>query len=114
MPRFLRIGNEVIHIPSLANVSMNSTCLGAPFLCFYYHNQKNQTISYGFGKWSTCEADLIRVKSAMMEIEKIVSTIALTEDKELFTIVPTPTSAPTSTLSVTKEKEVVETFTQNH
>jgi hypothetical protein len=50
----------------------------------------------------------------MMEIEKIVSTIVLTEDKELFTIVPTPTSASTSTLSVTKEKEVVETFTQNH
>jgi hypothetical protein len=82
MPRFVRIGNEVIHIPSLANVSMGTTCLGAPFLCFYYHNQKNQTMSYGFGKWAACEADLIRVKTAMIEIEKVVGAIPLTEEKE--------------------------------
>jgi hypothetical protein len=82
MPRFVRIGNEVIHIPSLANVSMGTTCLGAPFLCFYYHNQKNQNMSYGFGKWSVCEADLIRIKTAMIEIEKIVQTVPLTEEKE--------------------------------
>lgn len=90
MPRFVRIGNEVIHIPSLANVSMSTTCLGAPFLCFYYHNQKNQTMSYGFGKWAACEADLIRVKTAMIEIEKVVGVIPLTEEKEspVFPTVP--------------------------
>lgn len=82
MPRFVRIGNEVIHIPSLANVSMGTNCWGAPFLCFYYHNQKNQTMSYGFGKWPACEADLIRVKTAMIEIEKVVGVIPLTEEKE--------------------------------
>ena len=91
MPRFVRIGNEVIHIPSLANVSMGTTCLGAPFLCFYYHNQKNQTMSYGFGKWAACEADLIRVKTAMIEIEKVVGVIPLTEEKEsLVSVVPVP------------------------
>ena len=82
MPRFVRIGNEVIHIPSLANVSMGTNCWGAPFLCFYYHNQKNQTMSYGFGKWAACEADLIRVKTAMIEIERVVGVIPLTEEKE--------------------------------
>ena len=82
MPRFVRIGNEVIHIPSLANVSMGTSCFGKPFLCFYYHNQKNQTMSYGFGKWQACEADLIRIKAAMMEIEKILQTVPLTEEKE--------------------------------
>ena len=80
MPRFVRISKEVIHIPSLANVSMGTTCLGAPFLCFYYHNQKNQTIAYGFGKWNDCERDLIRVKSAMIEIEKIIGEVPLTEE----------------------------------
>ena len=82
MPRFVRIGNEVIHIPSLANVSMGTSCWGSPFLCFYYHNQKNQKMSYGFGKWATCEADLIRVKTAMIEIEKVIQVIPLTEEKE--------------------------------
>ena len=98
MPRFVRIGNEVIHIPSLANVSMSTTCLGAPFLCFYYHNQKNQNMSYGFGKWAACEADLIRVKTAMIEIEKVVGVIPLTEEKEspVFPTAPVfpPQSAP--------------------
>jgi hypothetical protein len=82
MPRFVRIANEVIHIPSLANVSMGTSCWGSPFLCFYYHNQKNQKMSYGFGKWATCEADLIRVKTAMIEIEKVIQVIPLTEEKE--------------------------------
>ena len=91
MPRFVRVGNEVIHIPSLANVSMGTSCWGAPFLCFYYHNQKNQTMSYGFGKWTACEADLIRVKTAMIEIEKVVGVIPLTEEKEsLVSVVPVP------------------------
>ena len=60
-------------------------------MCFYYHNQKNQTMSYGFGKWTACEADLIRVKTAMIEIEKVVGVIPLTEEKEsLVSVVPVP------------------------
>jgi hypothetical protein len=39
-------------------------------------------MSYGFGKWAACEADLIRVKTAMIEIEKVVGVIPLTEEKE--------------------------------
>ena len=96
VPRFVRIVNEVIHIPSLANVSMGTNCWGSPFLCFYYHNQKNQTMSYGFGKWAACEADLIRVKTAMIEIEKVVGVIPLTEEKEsLVSVVPSPSVSQT-------------------
>lgn len=79
MPRFVRIHQHVIHIPSLANVSMGTTCLGQPFLTFYYHNQHSQTISYGWGKWEECEKDLIQIKTAMMETERVLSTVVLTE-----------------------------------
>jgi len=110
MPRFVRIGNEVIHIPSLANVSMSTTCLGAPFLCFYYHNQKNQNMSYGFGKWAACEADLIRVKTAMIEIEKVVGVIPLTEEKEspVFPTQSAPVLAPVVPVSAAPQTLVAE------
>ena len=52
---------------------------GQPFLTFYYHNQHSQTISYGWGKWEACEKDMIRVKASMMEIEKTLEVIPLTE-----------------------------------
>lgn len=45
-------------------------------------------MSYGFGKWAACEADLIRVKTAMIEIEKVVGVIPLTEEKESLVFVP--------------------------
>lgn len=79
MPRFVRIGHDVIHIPSLANVSMSRTCMGRPFLTFYYHNQHSQTISYGWGKWESCEKDMLTIKTAMMELEKVMSSVPLTE-----------------------------------
>ena len=79
MPRFVRIHQQVIHVPSLANVSMGTSCLGQPFLTFYYHNQHNQIISYGWGKWEECEKDMIRVKTSMMEIEKTLTSVPLTE-----------------------------------
>jgi hypothetical protein len=79
MPRFVRIHQQVIHVPSLANVSMSTTCLGQPFLTFYYHNQHSQTISYSWGKWEECEKDMIRVKASMIEVEKTLEVIPLTE-----------------------------------
>lgn len=79
MPRFVRIGHDVIHIPSLANVSMSRSCLGRPFLTFYYHNQHSQTISYAWDKWEICEKDMLKVKTAMMELEKVMASVPLTE-----------------------------------
>jgi hypothetical protein len=97
MPRFIRIHQQVIHIPSLANVSMGTSCTGQPFLTFYYHNQHSQTISYNWGKWDVCEKDLIRVKASMIETEKTLESIPLTEEvpeagKTDFTSPPTLTT----------------------
>ena len=85
MPRFIRIHQQVLHVPSLANVSMGTTCLGQPFLTFYYHNQHNQTIVYRWGKWEDCEKDMIRIKTSMMEIEQTLGIIPL-PDPEVVTI----------------------------
>ena len=79
MPRFVRIGNDVVHIPSLANVNMSRSCMGNPYITLYYHNNHMQTVSYAWGKWSVCEKDMLTIKTAMMEIEKIMTPVPLTE-----------------------------------
>jgi hypothetical protein len=83
MARFVRIGNNVVHIPSLANVSITTTCLGRPALCFYFHNQTHQQVSGIWASYEDCERDLIRVKSAMMEIEKALVAVPLTEEPKV-------------------------------
>jgi hypothetical protein len=100
MPRFVRIHQQVIHIPSLANVSMGTTCLGQPFLTFYYHNQHSQIISYGWGKWEECEKDLIQIKTAMMETERVLSSVLLTEKPQIVDIATVELSNKTENLSV--------------
>jgi hypothetical protein len=102
MPRFVRIHQQVIHVPSLANVSMGTTCLGQPFLTFYYHNQHSQTISYGWGKWDECEKDLIQVKTAMMETERVLSSVLLTEKTQVVDIATVEFINKTEDLSVDK------------
>jgi len=80
MTRFIRIGKTIIHIPSLANVTMETSCFGAPQLNLYYHVQAHKAISYGWGKWGDCEKDLIRIKQAMVLSEKALETMPLTEE----------------------------------
>jgi hypothetical protein len=80
MSRFVRIGNNVVHIPSLANVSISTTCTGAPYLCLYYHNQTHKTINYGWSNYDECEKDMMKIKSAMTVIEKALDAIPLTDD----------------------------------
>ena len=77
MSRFLRISNTVIHVPSLANVSMTTTCFGAPRLCLYYHTQKTQTLNCG--KYEDCEKQMMRIKEAMKKIETELDGIPLVE-----------------------------------
>ena len=81
MPRFVRIHQQVFHIPSLANVSMGTSWTGQPILTFYYHNQYNHTIWYPWGKWDECEQDMLQVKTAMMEVEQVLTNVFLTEPK---------------------------------
>jgi len=77
MSRFLRISDTVIHVPSLANVSMTTTCLGSPRLCLYYHTQKTQILSCG--KYEDCEKQMMRIKEAMKKIEAALDGIPLVE-----------------------------------
>ena len=81
MPRFVRIHQQVFHIPSLANVSMGTSWTGQPILTFYYHNQYNHTIWYPWGKWEECEQDMLQVKTAMMEVEQVLTNVFLTDPK---------------------------------
>lgn len=78
MPRFLRIKNTMIHIPSLFNVSMGTSCMGYPYMHLSYHTKQEMTISYV--KWDDCERDFNRVKSALKEVDSALDGIVLTED----------------------------------
>ena len=80
MTRFIRIGKTIVHIPSLANVTMDTSCWGSPQLNLYYHVQAHKTISYTWGSWEACEKDLIRVKQAMVLSEKALENMPLTEE----------------------------------
>lgn len=80
MTRFIRIGKTIVHIPSLANVTMDTSCWGSPQLNLYYHVQAHKTITYAWGSWEACEKDLIRVKQAMVLSEKALENMPLTEE----------------------------------
>jgi hypothetical protein len=80
MTRFIRIGKTMVHIPSLANVTMETSCWGSPQLNLYYHVQAHKTINYSWAQWEACEKDLIRVKQAMVLSEKALENMPLTEE----------------------------------
>ena len=77
MSRFLRINKTVIHVPSLANVSMTTDCLGYSSLCLYYHTQTTQTLKCG--NHEECEKQMMRIKTAMKAIETALEGIPLVE-----------------------------------
>jgi len=77
MARFLRISDMVIHVPSLANVSMTTTCTGSPRICLYYHTQKTQILYCG--KYEECEKQMMRIKTAMKAIDNALDGIPLVE-----------------------------------
>lgn len=85
MPRFLRIQNTVIHIPSVSNVSMGTTCLGKPYLAVTFHHTGKTTFLY-YGTWTTCELHFNAVKTAMKEIDTLLASVPLTDSEPL----PTP------------------------
>jgi hypothetical protein len=80
MSRFLRINKTVIHVPSLANVSMAVDCFGYPSLQLYYHTQKTQTLKCG--DHTECEKQMMRIKKAMKVIEHELESIPLVEPAE--------------------------------
>jgi hypothetical protein len=78
MPRFLRIKNTMIHIPSLSSVTVGTSCLGYPYIHLSYHTQQELKVSYS--SWEHCEKDFNRVKSAVKEVESSLEKIILTEE----------------------------------
>ena len=84
MSRFLRISNTVIHVPSLANVSMTTNCLGSPSICLYYHTQKTQILYCG--NYEECEKQMMRIKTAMKKIENALDGIPLVEPESVILI----------------------------
>ena len=84
MSRFLRINSSVVHVPSLANVSMTTNCVGSPRLCLYYHTQKTQIMSCG--NYEETERQMMRIKTAMKAIDVALEGIPLVEPEQ---VVPT-------------------------
>ena len=78
MSRFLRIRNNTIHVPSLANASIETGCFGFPSLSLDFHGQARKTISYTWKTYDDCEKDLIKVKAAMLLVEQALAGIPLT------------------------------------
>jgi len=100
MPRFVRIENSMVHVPSLSSVSMLSNCLGRPYLMLNYHTKMNMKIQYS--SWDKCEADFNRLKAALVEIETLLQKLPLTESQTI-QIIRTASEAAT-----TNQVEVVE------
>lgn len=88
MPRFVRVENTMVHIPSLSSVSIHSNCFGRPYLMLYYHTKVNLKIQYS--SWDKCESDFNRLKTALVEVETLLQQIPLTVEKP---VVSTPTPA---------------------
>lgn len=78
MPRFLRIGDSVVHVPSISNVSMAANCFGRPYLEICYHTSSKSSVHY-FVNWSDCEAMFNYVKKAMKEIDTLLADVPLTD-----------------------------------
>jgi hypothetical protein len=91
MPRFVRIENTMVHIPSLSSVSMLSNCFGRPYLMLFYHTKTNLKIQYS--SWEKCEADFSRLKEALVEVEALLQTVPLTESHTI-QVVRTNVEAP--------------------
>lgn len=82
MTRFIRIGKSMIHVPSVANVTMASNCMGKPSLSIFFHQQVQQEITYSWSQWENCEADLVRIKKALREVELALEKIPLMEEND--------------------------------
>ena len=78
MPRFLRVGNDMIHIPSLSSVTIGTTCFGKPYIALSYHATK-KILCVSYKNWELCQIDFNRVKLAMGEVEELMGKILLTE-----------------------------------
>ena len=80
MPRFLRIFNHMIYVPSLSSASVETSCWGGLSLCLNFHSQKTEKIY--FKNWDECQATLKKVKDAMGEVDGALAAIPLVEEPQ--------------------------------
>ena len=105
MPRFLRIGNTMLHVPSLSSVTINTNCIGKPFIAVSYHTTKN-ILYLNYRNWEECQKDFNRVKTAMAEVEHLLDTILLTEPE-------TPKQVQEPAKESEKPRELVDTLSSS-
>jgi hypothetical protein len=101
MPRFVRVENTMVHVPSLSSVSMHSNCLGRPYLMLYYHTKMNMKIQYS--SWDKCEADFNRLKTALVEVETLLQKLPLTESQTIQIIRTASETAATNQVEVVEK-----------
>jgi hypothetical protein len=101
MPRFVRVENTMVHIPSLSSVSIHSNCFGRPYLMMYYHTKMNMKIQYS--AWDKCEADFNRLKTALVEIEALLQKVPLTDSQAVQVARAAAESASTSQVEVVEK-----------
>lgn len=101
MPRFVRIENTMVHIPSLSSVSIHSNCFGRPYLMMYYHTKMNMKIQYS--SWDKCEADFNRLKVALVEIEALLQKVPLTDSQAVQVARTAAESATSSQVEVVEK-----------
>ncbi len=78
MPRFLRLGNEMIHVPSLSSATIGTNCFGRPLITLSYHATKN-ILYVRYSTWDSCQKDFNRIKNALNEVEDLLNKVPLTE-----------------------------------
>lgn len=78
MPRFLRLQDKMIYVPSLSSVTVMTSCFGYPTISLSYHAVKSPEYIY-YIAWDKCQLDFNRVKNALNEVDNALSKITLTE-----------------------------------
>jgi len=101
MPRFVRVENTMVHIPSLSSVSIHSNCFGRPYVVLYYHTKMNMKIQYS--SWDKCEADFNRLKTALVEVEALLQKVPLTDSQAVQVARAAVESASTSQVEVVEK-----------
>lgn len=98
MPRFLRLQNKMIHVPSVSNVSMGTNCWGRPTITLSFHSDK-KLVCISYKDWQVCEKEFNKIKDAVTEVENILKEVRLTESSTVFSSEPeitlTPIKGPT-------------------
>ena len=83
MSRLLRIGQKVIHIPSVAQVFVGQNYNNQSVMTIRYHNEYVEKIEYPLGKWADCDKDHQRMEKCMKTVADVLSVIPEKEPEQM-------------------------------